>query len=130
MFNFFQGPIACETKIKAVVTSVPVEECEMTPQKRCRQTTKLVPQLKSKKECVEVPRWTQKLPFVISAENHDYFHFCVLREVCALSRVNPRIQKTPFIKKWCYTPQCSKSNPCPENKSCQNYKCVKDDEGI
>merc|ERR1712227_416261 len=75
-----EGPLACATKIKAVVSSVPVEECEMSPQKICRQTTKLVPQLEPQQECVDVPR-----------------------EVWAMSKVNPKTVMRPMIQKFCYS---------------------------
>ena len=67
--------------MKTVVVDSPVEECDMEPQQVCRQITKLLPQLEPREECVEVPA-----------------------EVCATSRVNPRIKTTPVIKNWCYKP--------------------------
>ena len=71
----------CLNKTKTVIVSEPKEECELEPKKVCRHTTKMVPQLRSVKECVDVPK-----------------------EVCATSRVNPEKKKYPTIQKWCYTP--------------------------
>ena len=43
--------------------------------------TKLVPVLKPTEECVDIPK-----------------------EVCSRSRINPRKERIPVLKKWCYIP--------------------------
>ena len=72
----------CNEKVKAVIISKPVEECDMEPQSVCRQVTKLVPELVPQQECVQVPK-----------------------EVCAMSKANPKKVKVPFIQNWCYDPK-------------------------
>ena len=72
----------CQNKTKAVIISNPTEECELEPRKVCRHMTKMVPQLRSVKECVDVPK-----------------------EVCAMSRVNPTLKSVPFIQNWCFKPE-------------------------
>jgi len=74
-----EGPVVCAQKMKTVVVDTPEERCDLEPQQVCKQVTKLVPQLRPAKECVQVPK-----------------------EVCATSRVNPSIRKVPFIQKWCF----------------------------
>ena len=71
----------CTDKVKAVVISKPVEECEMEPQSVCKQVTKLIPKLEPAQECVQVPK-----------------------EACAMSKINPRKVQVPFIQNWCYDP--------------------------
>ena len=58
-----------------------MEQCDLEPQTTCRQMTKLVPALLPQEECVQVPK-----------------------EVCALSKTNPKKIKIPFIQNWCYDP--------------------------
>ena len=72
----------CHKKIKSVISSKPVEECDVQPIKHCKHVTKLVPALKSVDECVDVPS-----------------------EVCAMSKVNPKKKNRPTIQKWCYKPE-------------------------
>ena len=94
----------CHKKIKAVISSNPVEECDVQPIKECRHVTKLVPSLKSVDECVDVPS-----------------------EVCAMSKVNPQRKKRPTIQKWCYKPEqteCSKDNECSSGNICEAGKCI------
>ena len=69
----------CQQKMKTVVVDHPVEQCELEPQQVRKQVTKLVPQLVPRQECVKVPK-----------------------EVCATSRLNPKVKKIPFIQKWCF----------------------------
>ena len=77
-----QAAPVCVDKVKAVIISKPVEECDMEPQRECKQITKLVPGLVPQEECVQVPK-----------------------EVCAMSKINPKKIKVPFIKNWCYDPK-------------------------
>ena len=72
----------CVDKVKAVIIRKPVEECDMEPQRVCKQVTKMVPGLVPQEECVQVPK-----------------------EVCAMSKINPRKIKVPFIQNWCYDPK-------------------------
>ena len=67
-----------ETKI--VIVSKPKEECDMEPHQTCRFITKMVPHLRSREECVDVPQ-----------------------EVCGTSRA-PIKKKRPSIMNWCYIP--------------------------
>ena len=71
--------------MKTVVVDTPVEQCDLEPQETCQQITKLVPQLQPTQECVQVPK-----------------------EVCALSRLNPRVINIPYIQKWCFKPEEAK----------------------
>ena len=65
--------------MKTEVVANPVEQCDIEPSETCKQVTKLIPQLKPAQECVQVPK-----------------------EVCAMSRVNPKINHIPYIQKWCF----------------------------
>ncbi|CAB4068292.1 unnamed protein product [Lepeophtheirus salmonis] len=75
------GPEECFDKNEVIVQEVPEEQCNLEPQRACKQVTKLVPSLKAVKECVDIPK-----------------------EVCSRSRKNPRKVQKPVIKKWCYVP--------------------------
>jgi len=75
-----QTPV-CHEEDETVITEKPTEECHLEPRKHCRFVTKLVPHLKPKENCVDVPK-----------------------EVCAKSRTNPRREPRHVIKKWCYVP--------------------------
>lgn len=72
----------CYDKTETVVQEVPLETCNLEPQKSCKFVTKLVPLLKPAEECVDIPK-----------------------EVCSRQRI-PRAEKEqkPVIKKWCYVP--------------------------
>ena len=77
-----QGPVKCQEKVKTVVVDNPIEECDMEPLRTCKHITKLVPKLEPTQDCVDVPK-----------------------EICAMSKVNPRRKRKHFIQKWCYTPK-------------------------
>jgi len=77
-----QGPVECRDKMKTVVIDNPIEECDLEPFRVCKHATKLVPKLVASKECVDVPK-----------------------EVCARSKINPRVVNKPAIQKWCFKPQ-------------------------
>ncbi|QQP50694.1 Uncharacterized protein FKW44_011798, partial [Caligus rogercresseyi] len=70
------GPSGCECfdKKETIVQEVPEEQCNLEPQKSCKQVTKLVPNLKPVEECVDIPK------------------------------ENPRKVQKPVVKKWCYVP--------------------------
>ena len=70
---------SCETQVKAVVASKPIEECHMEPQKACRHVTKMLPILEPVTECVQVPQ-----------------------EVCGVSKTKPVKKTRPVIQNWCY----------------------------
>ena len=70
---------SCETQVKAVVASKPVEECDIEPQQVCRHVTKMLPKLEPATECVQVPH-----------------------EVCGVSKTMPVKKKRPVIKNLCY----------------------------
>ncbi|XP_040576402.1 uncharacterized protein [Lepeophtheirus salmonis] len=78
------GPEECFDKKETIVQEVPEENCNLEPQKSCKQVTKLVPSLKPVEECVDVPK-----------------------EVCSRSRKNPRKVQKPVVKKWCYVPSAA-----------------------
>ena len=63
-----------------MIVSKPKEECDMEPHETCRFITKMVPHLRSREECVEVPQ-----------------------EVCGTSRAPVKKQR-PAIMNWCYKP--------------------------
>ena len=52
----------------------------MEPQRICKHVTKLVPSLKARENCIDIPK-----------------------EVCSRSRTNPRKVDKPVVKKWCYS---------------------------
>jgi len=79
--GFVPGPEQCHEEIKTVVTDIPNEVCDLTPQRRCSHVTKLVPKLTPVEECVDVPK-----------------------EVCQKAKGNPRKVLKPITKKWCYVP--------------------------
>jgi len=79
--GFRDGEPVCHDKMKTIVVDNPIENCEIEPQRMCKHVTKLVPKLVAVQECVDVPK-----------------------EICARSKNNPRKEKKPIIKKWCYTP--------------------------
>merc|ERR1712087_179819 len=82
--GFSQGEPECYEKTVTVVQDIPRETCDLQPEKTCKHVTKLVPQLKSKLECVDVPK-----------------------EVCTKSQTNPQKKKRPVLKKWCYVPSAA-----------------------
>ncbi|QQP50688.1 Uncharacterized protein FKW44_011789 [Caligus rogercresseyi] len=73
------GPSGCECfdKKETIVQEVPEEQCNLEPQKACKQVTKLVPLLKPVEECVDIPK------------------------------ENPRKVQKPVVKKWCYVPSAA-----------------------
>jgi len=75
------GPKECRNEQKTVVQEHPQETCSLRAQPFCEYETKLVPVLKPRENCVDVPK-----------------------EVCVRVRTNPRKVKKPIIKKWCYKP--------------------------
>lgn len=75
------GPKKCRQDVKPIAQEVPEESCNMQPEKNCNFVTKLVPILKPKEECLDVPK-----------------------EVCQRIRGAPKKIKKPVIKKWCYVP--------------------------
>ncbi len=77
-----------------MIVSKPKEECDMEPHETCRFITKMVPHLRSREECVEVPQ-----------------------EVCGTSRAPVKKQR-PAIMNWCYNPDqkpsvLASSSPVP-----------------
>jgi len=84
------GPEECHERTQTVVQEVPEETCNLEPQRICKHVTKLVPRLKARENCVDIPK-----------------------EVCSRSRTNPRTVQKPVIKKWCYTPSGPPPNPPP-----------------
>ena len=68
--------------MKTKIHDAPKERCNIEPQRSCQHVTKLTPKLEATEECVDVPK-----------------------EVCIVSKQNPRKEKVPVIKKWCYISQ-------------------------
>merc|ERR1711874_134050 len=79
--GFSKGEPECYEKVVTLVQDIPKETCDLQPERTCKHVTKLVPHLKSKLECVDVPK-----------------------EVCTKSKTNPQKKKRPVLKKWCYVP--------------------------
>merc|ERR1712198_279353 len=79
--GFVPGPEECHEEVKTVVTDIPEEVCDLTPQRKCSHVTKLVPKLTPVEECVDVPK-----------------------EICQKTKGNPRTVLKNVTKKWCYTP--------------------------
>jgi len=77
-----EGSPQCHTRVQAVPTSSPVEECDLEPRLSCRHVTRLVPRLQAQKRCVQVPK-----------------------EVCGVSKIKPVKKKRPVLKKWCHDPK-------------------------
>uniref|UniRef100_A0A0K2U6N8 Uncharacterized protein n=2 Tax=Lepeophtheirus salmonis TaxID=72036 RepID=A0A0K2U6N8_LEPSM len=76
------GPDECREEVKTIVQEIPDETCTLNPQKVCKFVTILVPNLKPRENCVDVPK-----------------------EICTRKKRNPRKVKRPVVKKWCYTPK-------------------------
>ena len=69
------GPEECYQKVVTIAGEKPEEACSLEPQRTCKHVTKLVPQLKPKETCLDVPK-----------------------EVCTRSQTNPRKVKKPIVK--------------------------------
>eukprot|EP00096_Caligus_rogercresseyi_P009919 TRINITY_DN346_c0_g1_i7.p1 TRINITY_DN346_c0_g1~~TRINITY_DN346_c0_g1_i7.p1 ORF type:complete len:382 (-),score=97.95 TRINITY_DN346_c0_g1_i7:466-1611(-) len=76
------GPDECHEEIQTIVQEIPDETCTLNPQKVCKFVTVLVPSLKPRENCVDVPK-----------------------EICSRTKRNPRKVKKPVVKRWCYTPK-------------------------
>jgi len=74
-----QGPEICYDKQAVVVYDKPEETCNLESFKTCQFVTKLVPHLKGKEKCVDIPL-----------------------EICVRQEVNPRKVNKPVITVWCY----------------------------
>jgi len=74
-----EGPEECQDRRTLVVYDKPEESCNLEPFKRCQFVTKLVPHLKDKDQCVDIPL-----------------------EICAGYDTNPRLVNKPVLKVWCY----------------------------
>jgi len=74
-----EGPEECYDRRTLVVYDKPEESCNLESFKRCEFVTKLVPHLKDKEECVDVPL-----------------------EICVRYDTNPRLVNKPVLKVWCY----------------------------
>ncbi len=61
-----------------VVQEVPEEECNLVPQRSCRDEVQIVPSLVPEEKCIDVPK-----------------------EVCVMARVNPTKVLRPVVKRWC-----------------------------
>merc|ERR1712136_129261 len=75
-----QGPEECQDRMETIVQDVPEESCSLEPQRECEHVTKLVPLLKPRENCLDIPK-----------------------EVCSRRRTSPRKVQKPVVKRWCYT---------------------------
>jgi len=75
-----QGPEECQDRMETIVQDVPEESCSLEPQRECKHVTKLVPLLKPRENCLDIPK-----------------------EVCSRRRTSPRKVQKPVVKRWCYT---------------------------
>jgi len=74
-----EGPEECHDRRTLVVYDKPEESCNLESFKQCQFVTKLVPHLKDKDECVDIPL-----------------------EICVRYDTNPRLVNKPVLKVWCY----------------------------
>lgn len=72
------GEEECHVKEIDSLVDVPEEFCDLNPQKTCKLVTKLVPRLKARRECTQVPR-----------------------EFCTLELGPPQIISKPLRTEWC-----------------------------
>jgi len=76
-----EGEEECHDKVVTSLVDVPEETCDLNPQKTCRFVTKLVPKLKPKPECTQIPQ-----------------------EVCHLKFGQPKPVKKLLKTRWCQDP--------------------------
>jgi hypothetical protein len=81
-----EGPEECHDKTVVSLLDVPEEVCDLNPQKTCRFQTKLVPKLKPKHECTNIPQ-----------------------ETCNLKFSAPQLVDKPLLTRWCL----DESEPAP-----------------
>jgi len=99
--GFSEGAEECRKKVKTVIFDKPEEECKLDPRQTCKFVTKLSPQLKKVKTCIDVPK-----------------------EICEVVQRNPHKVKYPVIKNWCYTVKNSCSKEC--SKAAKAGKCLQE----
>ena len=63
----------------AVVTEVPVETCDLTPTKLCKNISQMVAALAPLSRCAEFPR-----------------------RICSFGLADERLSEKPLVTKWCY----------------------------
>lgn len=76
-----EGPEECYDQIVQSILDVPLETCDLNPQKICRFVTKLLPRLQPKPECTIIPQ-----------------------EHCQLKHSTPQQVTKPILTKWCQDP--------------------------
>jgi len=74
-----EGEEQCHDRRTLVVYDKPEESCNLESFKSCQFVTKLVPHLKDKDQCVDIPL-----------------------EICVRYDTNPRLVNKPVLKVWCY----------------------------
>jgi len=77
-----EGKEICHDRRTLVVYDKPEETCDLEPVRNCRPITKLVPRLKAREECIDVPL-----------------------EICVRLNTNPQKVSNPVLKIWCYRPK-------------------------
>ena len=85
-----EGEVECRQELRSLLVDRPGEECHMEPIEVCRPVTRMVPKLEPSEICMDVPR-----------------------EICSMSKINPRRVKRPVIKKVCM----KKKTPAPAQPS-------------
>merc|ERR550534_548031 len=84
----YEGSEECRERETDVLHDVPEEECDLSPRKVCKPMTKLVPSLKSSKQCTQVPR-----------------------VVCMMAMGQPKVVKRPLRTEWCFHPEAGHLHP-------------------
>jgi hypothetical protein len=79
--TYEEGEEECHSKVLTSVVDIPEEVCDLSPERICRFTTKLVPKLVPQHECTIVPK-----------------------QACHLKFSNPVPTKKPLMTKWCLDP--------------------------
>jgi len=85
-----KGQTQCRREKKAVIQQVPEEKCSLSVRPDCRTVTRLVPRLKPKEECKEVPQ-----------------------ELCVRVTEGVEVEKRPVIKLWCFSPRFPRDGRLP-----------------
>jgi len=88
-----RGETLCRRESKAVIQQVPEEKCSLSVRPDCRTVTRLVPRLKPREECKDVPQ-----------------------EVCVRLTEGSEIEKRPVIKLWCFTPRFPRKGRLPPQR--------------
>ncbi|QQP39274.1 Uncharacterized protein FKW44_020101 [Caligus rogercresseyi] len=80
--QIFPGEEICNDEKRTVIQNIPQEDCDLQPQRHCKNESSLVPRLVPKKNCIKVPK-----------------------EICVNTRKNPKKISKAVVKNWCYDPK-------------------------